>query len=115
MLLLYIKELLVAEALEMDISLDKYNSIFYSRKYVIDSRQHFESILNTHRNSLGKIIQKLHSNNINRKSLPSNVTMREEYIKCGKECCNKCRHGPYYYGYWREKGKLKKKYIGISK
>jgi len=25
-----------------------------------------------------------------------------------------CPHGPYYYAYWKENGKLKKKYIGTK-
>jgi len=57
-------------------------------------------------------------------SIPSNPTIRLEFVKCGKSNCNKCSenyncrylgHGPYYYAYWRDKnnkGKLKKKYIG---
>lgn len=45
--------------------------------------------------------------------IPPNATIRKEYVKCGKEFCLRCEHGPYYYAYWREKsGKLKKKYIG---
>jgi hypothetical protein len=48
----------------------------------------------------------------NYKSIPSSATIREEYVKCGKPDCNRCKHGPYYYGYWKENGKLKKKYIG---
>ena len=55
--------------------------------------------------------------------LPSNATIREEYVQCGKENCE-ISHGPYYYAYWKEKAtdanengvtsnvKLKKKYIG---
>jgi hypothetical protein len=56
--------------------------------------------------------------------LPRNATIRKEYVKCGKNDC-KISHGPYYYGYWKEKviinsnndttaaaWKLKKKYIG---
>jgi hypothetical protein len=57
-----------------------------------------------------------HLHNANQKSLPNNVTIRREFIKCGKNSCSTCKHGPYYYGYWREKnGKLKKKYIGPNK
>ncbi len=49
----------------------------------------------------------------NSKSLPNNATIRKEYVKCGKEFCLGCEHGPYYYAYWRDEiGKLKKKYIG---
>jgi len=47
------------------------------------------------------------------KSIPENVTIRKEYIRCGKEMCEP-EHGPYYYAYWKdpESKKLKKKYIG---
>ena len=49
----------------------------------------------------------------NSKFLPNNATIRKEYIKCSKEFCLGCEHGPYYYAYWRDEiGKLKKKYIG---
>lgn len=40
-----------------------------------------------------------------------------ELVKCGKPAC-KCMgenaelHGPYWYAYWRENGKLKSRYIG---
>ncbi|MEJ7642735.1 MAG: hypothetical protein WKF36_11185 [Candidatus Nitrosocosmicus sp.] len=50
--------------------------------------------------------------------LPKNVTFREEFVKCGKEACNLCPHGPYYYTYWKDKtnnikSKLRKKYLGV--
>jgi len=35
-----------------------------------------------------------------------------KYVKCGKEGCRKCPHGPYYYLVWKEGGKTKWKYIG---
>jgi hypothetical protein len=46
--------------------------------------------------------------------VPKNSNIREEFIKCGKENCNYCPHGPYYYSYWKDPAtkKLKKKYIG---
>lgn len=44
------------------------------------------------------------------------ISYQQEYVKCGKERCRKCKegpgHGPYWYGYYREGGKTKKKYIG---
>jgi hypothetical protein len=60
---------------------------------------------------------KIESENIksinNSRNLPGNVTIREEYVKCGKSDCSKCKHGPYYYAYWKDDGgMLKKKYIG---
>ena len=48
----------------------------------------------------------------NSRNLPSNATIREEYIRCGKLDCQS-KHGPYYYAYWKDdEGKLRKKYIG---
>jgi hypothetical protein len=46
--------------------------------------------------------------------------MREEFIKCGRDACNNCPHGPYYYAYWKDKSKdnnkskLRKKYMGTT-
>lgn len=48
-------------------------------------------------------------------SIPKKSTVKEEFVKCGKEICNVCPHGPYYYAYWRDNTsrKLKKKYLGM--
>jgi len=35
-----------------------------------------------------------------------------KYVRCGKEGCRKCPHGPYYYLVWKEGGKTKWKYLG---
>ncbi len=35
-----------------------------------------------------------------------------KYVKCGKEGCRRCPHGPYYYLVWKEGGKTKWKYLG---
>ena len=40
------------------------------------------------------------------------VTLRLEHIKCSKPSCQKCPHGPYWYAYWHEGKRLKKKYLG---
>ncbi len=51
--------------------------------------------------------------------MPKNATIREEFIKCGKDICNLCPHGPYYYAYWKDKtkddnkSKLRKRYLGV--
>jgi hypothetical protein len=39
------------------------------------------------------------------------ITYRLEKVSCGKGCKG-CPHGPYWYGYWREGGKTRSKYIG---
>ena len=40
------------------------------------------------------------------------VTYRQERVKCGREGCTGCPHGPYWYAYWREDGRLRSRYIG---
>jgi len=40
------------------------------------------------------------------------VTYRQESVKCGKPGCTKCPHGPYWYAYYREGGRLRSRYIG---
>ena len=41
---------------------------------------------------------------------------QQEMVKCGKESCQKCQqgpgHGPYWYAYWSESGRTRKKYVG---
>jgi hypothetical protein len=32
-------------------------------------------------------------------------------VKCGKKCGG-CPHGPYWYAYWREGKRLRKRYVG---
>lgn len=46
--------------------------------------------------------------------IPKSADIRDEFVKCGKESCNDCPHGPYFYAYWKDTTtkKLKKKYIG---
>ncbi len=47
----------------------------------------------------------------------SKVTYRQQYTRCGKERCRKCKegagHGPYWYAYWSENRRTISKYIGI--
>jgi hypothetical protein len=40
------------------------------------------------------------------------VTLRHEYVQCGKKGCNRCPHGPYWYAYWRDGKRLRKRYVG---
>jgi hypothetical protein len=40
------------------------------------------------------------------------VTYRQERVRCGRERCSRCPHGPYWYAYWREGGRLRSRYIG---
>ena len=49
--------------------------------------------------------------------MSSKITYRQQYTRCGKERCRKCKegvgHGPYWYAYWSENGRTVSKYIGI--
>jgi hypothetical protein len=40
------------------------------------------------------------------------VTYRLQSVNCGKPACARCPHGPYWYAYWREGGKVRSRYIG---
>jgi hypothetical protein len=62
--------------------------------------------------SIAKVKSEQLTSTNNSRNLPSNATIREEYVTCGKVDCPS-KHGPYYYAYWRDdKGRLCKKYIG---
>jgi len=43
------------------------------------------------------------------------VTYRLEEVRCGKQNCARCPHGPYWYAYWRENGKVRSKYLGAAR
>ena len=47
----------------------------------------------------------------NNSEIPSNATIRQEYVKCGDPDCQN-QHGPYLYAYWKEDKKLNKRYVG---
>lgn len=40
------------------------------------------------------------------------VTLRQEHVRCGKKGCTRCPHGPYWYAYWREDGRVRSRYVG---
>lgn len=37
---------------------------------------------------------------------------RQQSVRCGKAGCTRCPHGPYWYAYWREDGRVRTKYVG---
>ena len=47
----------------------------------------------------------------NKHDIPSNATIRQQYVKCSKPQCQK-KHGPYLYAYWKEGNKTKSRYVG---
>jgi hypothetical protein len=82
----------------------KYSDRFFADGYsLVELTKHMSARLNSQRALSSR----------NYKSIPSGATIRKEYVKCGNPHSYRCKHGPYYYGYWKEKGKLKKKYIGL--
>jgi len=50
------------------------------------------------------------------KLMNNKVTYRQQFTRCGKQRCRKCKegtgHGPYWYAYWREGSRLRSGYIG---
>ena len=40
------------------------------------------------------------------------TTFRQEMVRCGKKSCTRCPHGPYWYAYWREGGRVRSRYLG---
>lgn len=44
--------------------------------------------------------------------LPPSLSYRQEHVRCGKDGCSSCPHGPYWYAYWKEAGRTRKRYIG---
>ncbi len=42
------------------------------------------------------------------------ITFRYETVRCGKDNCSRCPHGPYWYAYWKEGGRTRSRYIGRS-
>jgi hypothetical protein len=114
--LLNAKEELFQEGLNLNICLDDFDDLIFFPIHFINLLNHAESVISRSKNFIKQFESRSNFNNVYSKSLPNNVTIRAEYVKCGKISCLTCKHGPYYYGYWREKnGKLKKKYMGINK
>ena len=46
----------------------------------------------------------------------SKITYRQQFTRCGKQRCRKCKegagHGPYWYAFWSANGRTVSKYIG---
>lgn len=40
------------------------------------------------------------------------VKLRHRAVKCGKETCTRCPHGPYWYAYWWQDGERRSRYLG---
>lgn len=40
------------------------------------------------------------------------VHLRPRMVRCGKETCTTCPHGPYWYAYWTEGGRRRSRYVG---
>jgi hypothetical protein len=40
------------------------------------------------------------------------VRLRRQFVRCGKDACTKCPHGPYWYAVWWEDGRRRSRYVG---
>ena len=105
---------MLRNGLKEKIRLEKYDRLTFMPEYL----KVFQARTVTQIESLEKSIYGLKSEkeSVNRNciSIPDNASVREEFIKCGKISCSSCPHGPYYYAYWKNNGKLKKKYVGTD-
>jgi hypothetical protein len=45
-------------------------------------------------------------------ALPPTLRYRQDMVRCGRSTCTRCPHGPYWYAYWKEDGRTRKRYIG---
>ena len=43
---------------------------------------------------------------------PPHASIQEKWIRCGKDDCNACPHGPYLYAKWDDAGRTRTKYLG---
>jgi hypothetical protein len=91
---------------------------FPKRKQVLEDeekqKEELDRIMNQAQSNISKFKEMESIQSCIDSTLPSNHTIREEFVKCGKEFCLQCPHGPYYYAYWKDSTtkKLKKKYLG---
>jgi len=111
--LLFNRDDMIKEGLKNNIGLDEFNKTHDHELFLQKLNQRKGIFVDNSMNFLGKLESKRLLSEENYQSIPDKATIREEYVKCGKEYCYRCKHGPYYYAYWKdENGKLKKKYIG---
>ena len=40
------------------------------------------------------------------------VRLLRRMVRCGKDNCTRCPHGPYWYAYWSEGGRRRSRYVG---
>jgi hypothetical protein len=45
-------------------------------------------------------------------SVEPKVRFRQQSVRCGKDNCTRCPHGPYWYAYWNENGQRRSSYLG---
>ncbi len=44
--------------------------------------------------------------------MSDHVRLRQQWVRCGKDNCTRCPHGPYWYAYWTEGGRRRSRYVG---
>ena len=55
---------------------------------------------------------KLESSGVAVGPVEQSVRLRERSVRCGKQECRSCPHGPYWYAFWTEDGRRRSRYIG---
>ena len=90
--------------------------LYYSYQYSINilimvDREILEAISELGESDL-KRLRILIDNNLGPTSNKQRISYRQKSRKCGRESCNSCPHGPYWYAEWSENGKRSTKYLG---
>ena len=54
---------------------------------------------------------------LQRETLPKSAAVCAQWVRCGRSGCRCTRgelHGPYHYLFWRERGRLRKRYVRLA-
>lgn len=111
---------MLRKGLREKINLEKYDRLTFIPKYLKVTQARMVTSIERLEKSSIKTLEKstprldLDKESRDENRIPDTASLREEFIKCGKISCFTCPHGPYYYAYWKDNGKLRKKYLGID-
>jgi hypothetical protein len=99
---------MLRNGLKEKIRLENYDKLTFTPEYLKSFQTRMVTSIENLKNSTHELKSEKGPIERNLISIPNNASVREEFIKCGKISCFSCPHGPYYYAYWKENGKLKK-------
>jgi hypothetical protein len=79
-------------------------------------RDVLEAVLEMDEHDLRRLLMlaraRLEAHGVDFAGISPTVRLRRQWVRCGKETCGTCPHGPYWYAYWREDGRRRSRYVG---